>query len=123
MDSILKNVGGQYKLEFGKNLERTFTDAYEAMNDRGRHDMERVLKTWSPVFPVALVQRLQVFVAAHKQPASERSSISRPEVQRILGLLTTLIRHKQQQLYSDPQAQHQIAILQQVRLIPNDESY
>ncbi|KAK9366510.1 hypothetical protein V1509DRAFT_629676 [Lipomyces kononenkoae] len=46
LDSICKNVGSPYTLLFGRNLYRTFTDAYTLVNDGIRRKMHELFQTW-----------------------------------------------------------------------------
>ncbi|KAK9473960.1 uncharacterized protein V1510DRAFT_361984 [Dipodascopsis tothii] len=46
LDSICKNVGSPYTLLFGRNLYKTFTDAYTLVPDPVRRKMAELFQTW-----------------------------------------------------------------------------
>ncbi|KAK9455511.1 hypothetical protein V1511DRAFT_458175 [Dipodascopsis uninucleata] len=46
LDSICKNVGSPYTLLFGRNLYKTFTDAYTLVTDPVRRKMHELFQTW-----------------------------------------------------------------------------
>ncbi|KAK9476402.1 hypothetical protein V1514DRAFT_183383 [Lipomyces japonicus] len=56
LDSICKNIGSPYTLLFGRNLYRTFTDAYTLVNDPIRRKMHELFHTWKQ--PTASGQNL-----------------------------------------------------------------
>ncbi|KAK9464330.1 hypothetical protein V1512DRAFT_293435, partial [Lipomyces arxii] len=51
LDSICKNVGSPYTLLFGRNLYRTFADAYTLVNDDIRKKMHELFQTWKMPLP------------------------------------------------------------------------
>ncbi len=51
LDSIVKNVGTPYTLYLGRNLFKTFMEAYTVVDTPTRRRMEEMLKTWKQ--PVA----------------------------------------------------------------------
>ncbi|ODA83776.1 hypothetical protein RJ55_02292 [Drechmeria coniospora] len=69
LDSIVKNVGTPYTLYFGRNLFKTFMEAYAVVDQPIRRKMEEMLKTWKdpvpgsmdtrPVFPHDLVRPIE----------------------------------------------------------------
>ncbi|KAK6498595.1 hypothetical protein TWF481_011179 [Arthrobotrys musiformis] len=51
LDSIAKNVGTPYTLFFGRNLYRTFMDAYSLVEGPVRRKLEEMLQTWKQPVP------------------------------------------------------------------------
>ncbi|KAF3940679.1 hypothetical protein ABW19_dt0200392 [Dactylella cylindrospora] len=51
LDSIAKNVGTPYTLFFGRNLYRTFMDAYTLVESPVRRKLEEMLQTWKQPVP------------------------------------------------------------------------
>lgn len=68
LDSIAKNVGTPYTLFFGRNLYRTFMDAYSLVEPPVRRKLEEMLQTWkqpvpgssssTPVFPSEVTRKI-----------------------------------------------------------------
>jgi pre-mRNA cleavage complex 2 protein Pcf11 len=69
LDSIVKNVGTPYTLYLGRNLFKTFMEAYTVVDNATRKRMEEMLKTWKapvagsmdtrPVFSPELVRPIE----------------------------------------------------------------
>lgn len=69
LDSIVKNVGTPYTLFFGRNLYRTFMDAYTLVDQPIRKKLEEMLHTWkqpvpgspssAPVFPSEITRKIE----------------------------------------------------------------
>ena len=57
LDSIVKNVGTPYTVYLGRNLYRTFMDAYLVMSESMRKAMEGLLKTWKQPVPESMDSR------------------------------------------------------------------
>ncbi|KAF2660164.1 hypothetical protein K491DRAFT_674945 [Lophiostoma macrostomum CBS 122681] len=57
LDSIVKNVGTPYTVYLGRNLYRTFMDAYTLMDPGNRRAMEGLLRTWKQPVPESLDKR------------------------------------------------------------------
>ncbi|KAH7118010.1 hypothetical protein B0J11DRAFT_537280 [Dendryphion nanum] len=57
LDSIVKNVGTPYTVYLGRNLYRTFMDAYTLMDPGTRKAMEGLLKTWKQPVPESMDPR------------------------------------------------------------------
>ncbi|KAF2836922.1 hypothetical protein M501DRAFT_208487 [Patellaria atrata CBS 101060] len=57
LDSIVKNVGSPYTVYLGRNLFKTFMDAYSLMDSQNRKAMEGLLKTWKQPVPESLDTR------------------------------------------------------------------
>src|SRR4051794_34457169 len=57
LDSIVKNVGTPYTVYLGRNLYRTFMDAYSLMDPGTRKAMEGLLKTWKQPVPESMDPR------------------------------------------------------------------
>ncbi|KAF2274284.1 uncharacterized protein EI97DRAFT_451838 [Westerdykella ornata] len=54
LDSIVKNVGTPYTVFLGRNLYRTFMDAYMVMDPANRRAMDGLLKTWKQPVPESM---------------------------------------------------------------------
>lgn len=69
LDSICKNVGSPYPLLFGRNIYRTFMDAYTLVEPPLRRKLEELLFTWkqppptgltsAPVFPADVTRKIE----------------------------------------------------------------
>ncbi|KAL6707127.1 mRNA 3' end processing factor [Coniothyrium glycines] len=57
LDSIVKNVGTPYTVYIGRNLYRTFMDAYLVMDQGTRKAMEGLLRTWKQPVPESMDTR------------------------------------------------------------------
>ena len=92
LDSIVKNVGTPYTVYIGRNLYRTFMDAYLVMDQATRKNMEGLLKTWKmpvpesmdprPVFSADVTQDIEnalaKFHAAQQQVRPQHALPPRP---------------------------------------------
>ena len=62
MDSILKNVGGEYCRLFGQQLLEIFLHAYQLVNPDEKSKLFKVFQTWEtyskPLFSPQLLQEL-----------------------------------------------------------------
>ena len=54
LDSIVKNVGSPYTVYLGRNLYRTFMDAYLVVDQATRKAMEGLLRTWKQSVPESM---------------------------------------------------------------------
>jgi pre-mRNA cleavage complex 2 protein Pcf11 len=78
LDSIVKNIGDVYIELFGKNLKKTFSEAYTKVDTVTKKSLSRLLKTWSglpsgkPLFPVNLLRSIGEFM-----DSSDRNSTVR----------------------------------------------
>ncbi|PHH89851.1 hypothetical protein CDD83_5118 [Cordyceps sp. RAO-2017] len=57
LDSIVKNVGTPYTLYFGRNLFKTFMEAYAVVDHNIRRKMEEMLRTWKDPVPGSMDTR------------------------------------------------------------------
>lgn len=57
LDSIVKNVGTPYTVYLGRNLYRTFMDAYLVVDQATRKAMEGLLRTWKQPVPESMDTR------------------------------------------------------------------
>ncbi|KAF3002911.1 hypothetical protein E8E13_002461 [Curvularia kusanoi] len=57
LDSIVKNVGTPYTVYLGRNLYRTFMDAYLVVDQATRKAMEGLLRTWKQSVPESMDTR------------------------------------------------------------------
>ena len=57
LDSIVKNVGTPYTVYLGRNLYKTFMDAYTLVDANNRRAMEALLKTWKEPIPGSIDKR------------------------------------------------------------------
>ncbi|KNG48742.1 mrna cleavage factor complex component pcf11 [Stemphylium lycopersici] len=92
LDSIVKNVGTPYTVYIGRNLYRTFMDAYLVMDQGTRKNMEGLLRTWKmpvpesmdprPVFQADVTQDIEnalaKFRAAQQQVRPQHALPPRP---------------------------------------------
>ncbi|KAF1997211.1 hypothetical protein P154DRAFT_296244 [Amniculicola lignicola CBS 123094] len=94
LDSIVKNVGTPYTVYLGRNLYRTFMDAYTLMTPAFRKAMEGLLRTWKqpvpesmdprPVFPPEVTRDIEnalskfQSIAAQHQPLPARPPAMQP---------------------------------------------
>ncbi|XP_076041386.1 uncharacterized protein LOC143025504 isoform X2 [Oratosquilla oratoria] len=60
IDSIVKNVGGDYVRLFGQNLVHTFKGVFEKVDERTRKKLYELRLTWSEVFPKSRLYYLDV---------------------------------------------------------------
>ncbi|KAH7411626.1 hypothetical protein DE146DRAFT_243747 [Phaeosphaeria sp. MPI-PUGE-AT-0046c] len=86
LDSIVKNVGTPYTVYLGRNMYRTFMDAYLVMDQGTRKAMEGLLRTWKqpvpesmdnrPVFPVDVTRDIENALA--KMHSAIQQQVQRP---------------------------------------------
>jgi pre-mRNA cleavage complex 2 protein Pcf11 len=86
LDSIVKNVGTPYTVYLGRNMYRTFMDAYLVMDQGTRKAMEGLLRTWKlsvpesmdnrPVFPVDVTRDIENALA--KMRTAVQQQVQRP---------------------------------------------
>ncbi|KAF1938193.1 hypothetical protein EJ02DRAFT_458095 [Clathrospora elynae] len=86
LDSIVKNVGTPYTVYIGRNLYRTFMDAYLVMDQGTRKNMEGLLRTWKqpvpesmdprPVFQADVTQDIENALAKFR---AAQQSVQRPQ--------------------------------------------
>lgn len=87
LDSIVKNVGTPYTVYIGRNLYRTFMDAYLVMAQDTRKAMEGLLRTWKqpvpesmdprPVFPADVTRDIENALAKIRAVAQQQ--VQRPQ--------------------------------------------
>jgi len=87
LDSIVKNVGTPYTVYIGRNLYRTFMDAYLVMDQGTRKAMEGLLRTWKqpvpesmdprPVFPADVTRDIEN--ALTKIRVAVQQQVQRPQ--------------------------------------------
>ncbi|KAH3971288.1 hypothetical protein HBI56_021140 [Parastagonospora nodorum] len=86
LDSIVKNVGTPYTVYLGRNMYRTFMDAYLVMDQGTRKAMEGLLRTWKqpvpesldnrPVFPADVTQDIENALAKMRNAIQQQ--VQRP---------------------------------------------
>lgn len=86
LDSIVKNVGTPYTVYLGRNLYRTFMDAYTLMDQGTRKAMEGLLKTWKqpvpesmdprPVFPPDVTRDIENALIKYRTAAIQQQALS-----------------------------------------------
>jgi pre-mRNA cleavage complex 2 protein Pcf11 len=86
LDSIVKNVGTPYTVYLGRNMYKTFMDAYLAMDQGTRKAMEGLLVTWKQPVPESMDPR-PVFPAdvtgdIEQTLAKMRSAIQQQQLSR-----------------------------------------
>ncbi|XP_047463518.1 pre-mRNA cleavage complex 2 protein Pcf11 [Mugil cephalus] len=62
VDSIVKNVGGEYLAVFAKNLITTFICVFEKVDENTRKSLFKLRSTWDDVFPLKKLYALDVRV-------------------------------------------------------------
>ncbi|KAF6740011.1 Pre-mRNA cleavage complex 2 protein Pcf11 [Oryzias melastigma] len=62
VDSIVKNVGGEYLAEFAKNLVTSFICVFEKVDENTRKSLFKLRSTWDEVFPTKKLYLLDVRV-------------------------------------------------------------
>ncbi|OCL08750.1 hypothetical protein AOQ84DRAFT_376453 [Glonium stellatum] len=89
LDSIVKNVGTPYTVYLGRNLYRTFMDAYTLMDMPTRKAMEGLLKTWKqpvpesmdtrPVFPSEVTRDIENALIKYRTVAIQQQALSQKQ--------------------------------------------
>ncbi|KAF1810305.1 hypothetical protein P152DRAFT_107544 [Eremomyces bilateralis CBS 781.70] len=97
LDSIVKNVGTPYTVYLGRNLFRTFMEAYTLVDPGTRKAMEGLLKTWKLPVPESLDTR-PVFSA----------EVTREIENALIKFRTVTIQHQQQQARNQRQPYGQL---------------
>ncbi|XP_044225973.1 pre-mRNA cleavage complex 2 protein Pcf11 isoform X1 [Thunnus albacares] len=64
VDSIVKNVGGEYLAVFAKNLITSFLCVFEKVDENTRKSLFKLRSTWDEVFPLKKLYALDVRVNA-----------------------------------------------------------
>nr|XP_019968410.1 PREDICTED: pre-mRNA cleavage complex 2 protein Pcf11-like [Paralichthys olivaceus] len=62
VDSIVKNVGGEYLAVFAKNLITSFICVFEKVDENTRKSLFKLRSTWDEVFPLKKLYALDVRV-------------------------------------------------------------
>eukprot|EP00117_Sycon_ciliatum_P013236 scpid37369/ scgid13973/ Pre-mRNA cleavage complex 2 protein Pcf11; Pre-mRNA cleavage complex II protein Pcf11 len=60
LDSIIKNLGGEYPIFFEGNLVETFVSVFQMADEKARRDMYKLRQTWKMVFPAEILRALDV---------------------------------------------------------------
>ncbi|KAF8468373.1 hypothetical protein BDZ91DRAFT_108225 [Kalaharituber pfeilii] len=91
LDSIVKNVGTPYTLFFGRNLYRTFMDAYTLVDQPIRKKLEEMLQTWkqpvpgspssAPVFPSEITRKIEATLIKARTAAVQAQQIQMKQQQ------------------------------------------
>lgn len=89
LDSVVKNVGTPYTVYLGRNLYRTFMDAYTLMDMPTRKAMEGLLKTWKqpvpesmdtrPVFPSEVTRDIENALIKYRTVAIQQQALSQKQ--------------------------------------------
>uniref|UniRef100_A0AAY4A6A0 Pre-mRNA cleavage complex 2 protein Pcf11 n=1 Tax=Denticeps clupeoides TaxID=299321 RepID=A0AAY4A6A0_9TELE len=64
VDSIVKNVGGEYLAVFAKNLVSSFICVFEKVDENTRKSLFKLRSTWDEIFPLKKLYALDVGVNA-----------------------------------------------------------
>uniref|UniRef100_A0A8C8FPR8 Pre-mRNA cleavage complex 2 protein Pcf11 n=1 Tax=Oncorhynchus tshawytscha TaxID=74940 RepID=A0A8C8FPR8_ONCTS len=65
VDSIVKNVGGEYLAVFAKNLVTSFICVFEKVDENTRKSLFKLRSTWDEIFPLKKLYALDVRVNSH----------------------------------------------------------
>ncbi|RUP42933.1 hypothetical protein BC936DRAFT_137876 [Jimgerdemannia flammicorona] len=102
LDSICKNVGGNYINLFSRNIVSTFLDAYTLVDGPTRHSFERLLQTWksglpngAPVFGRHVIETIERALGYGRQRGGPQHHGQQA------------YHHQQQQQQQQPQPQQQ----------------
>ncbi|EDV24606.1 uncharacterized protein TRIADDRAFT_56575 [Trichoplax adhaerens] len=74
IDSIVKNIGGQYRELFTQNLVSNFFHVFNQANDKVKHSLCKLRNTWEGVFPPKKLKALD-----NKMREPDRKSPSPPK--------------------------------------------
>jgi pre-mRNA cleavage complex 2 protein Pcf11 len=89
LDSICKNVGSPYPLLFGRNIYKTFMDAYTLVDISLRRKFEELLLTWkeptstgnmTPIFPADVTRKIETALLRAKTLALQLEQRRQREV-------------------------------------------
>ncbi|KAF3199265.1 hypothetical protein TWF679_001592 [Orbilia oligospora] len=96
LDSIAKNVGTPYTLFFGRNLYRTFMDAYSLVEGPVRRKLEEMLQTWkqpvpgstssNPLFPAETTRKIDNALIKARTAAVQRQQEQMKQDNARLGI-------------------------------------